>query len=331
MSNINETETSILAEAEKEPKKPVKIKNNLSMPRSRKIFIALMLAYPILHFLVFWLYVNINTFVISFQRFSYTSGKYVFVGMMNYINFFHNLGLSSSATLRHAIVNSILYLPFNNFILLPVSVICAYFLFKKVFMHRVFRVVFFFPSIISIVVLTMCFSFMFNTQFGPVVDILRSMGLSSWVPSNGFFGTPGLAQVMIFLYCLWAGIGYNVVLLTGAISRIPTEVLEAGMLDGITMRREMVSVVVPLIFPTISTLFIMGSMVMFTLFLQPMLLTSGGPNGTTYTIAYYIVDMVNNNRLEEAATAGILFSIVGIPVVQLIKWGMEKITPQVDF
>lgn len=45
---------------------------------------------------------------------------------------------------------SILYLPFNNFVLLPLSVVCAYFLFKGVFAHRVFRVVFFFPSIISI-------------------------------------------------------------------------------------------------------------------------------------------------------------------------------------
>ena len=308
-----------------------KIKNNLSMPRSRKIFIALMLAYPILHFLVFWLYININTFVISFERFSFTEGKNVFVGFLNYELFFRNLGLSSSATLRHAIVNSILYLPFNNFILLPISVICAYFLFKKVFAHRVFRVVFFFPSIISIVVLTMCFSFMFNTQFGPVVKILQALGWESLIPPNGFFGTPGLTQGMIFLYCLWAGIGYNVVLLTGAITRIPEEVLEAGKLDGIPMRKELFMVVVPLIFPTISTLFITGSMVVFTLFLQPMLLANGGPNGTTYTIAYYIVDMVNNNRLEEAATAGIIFSIIGIPIVQLIKWLMEKITPQVDF
>ena len=70
-----------------------KIKNNLSMPRSRKIFIVLMLAYPILHFLVFWFYININTFVISFERFSFAEGKNVFVGFMNYELFFSNLFL----------------------------------------------------------------------------------------------------------------------------------------------------------------------------------------------------------------------------------------------
>lgn len=70
--------TSTAEQTEFNSVQPKKIKNNLNMPRSRKIFIALMLAYPILHFLVFWLYININTFVISFERFSYTSGQNVF-------------------------------------------------------------------------------------------------------------------------------------------------------------------------------------------------------------------------------------------------------------
>ena len=308
-------------------KNGIKHKNSIR----RKIFITLMLAYPLLHFLIFWVYINFNTFVISFQQFSYTTGQDVWVGFENYRMFFKDLQFASSSTLKYAMFNSVLYLLFNNFVLLPISVVCAYLLFKKVLWHRLFRVVFFLPSIISIVVLTMAFSFMFNTQFGPVVKFMYSVGLNSMVPANGFFGTQGMAQGMIFLYCLWAGIGYNVVLLSGALSRIPEEILEAGKIDGIPMHKELLFIMIPLISPTVSTLFIMGTMVMFTLFLQPMLLTSGGPVGSTYTIAYYIVDMVKNNRLPEAATAGVLFSLVGIPFVQLIKRGVEAITPKVEF
>lgn len=301
------------------------------IPTSRKIFIICMLAYPVLHFLIFWGYVNIDTIVLSMQKFSMLEGKEVFVRFENYARFFEDWSLSTSQTLKHAIVNSIGFLIFNNFILLPISIVCAYLLFKKVLGYKVFRVIFFLPSIISAVVLTMAFSFMFNTQFGIVVKLLRDLKLDFLIPANGFLGTKGVAQRMIYLYCLWAGIGYNVLLLTGAISRVPEEILEAGKIDGIRMTRELFQVIVPLIFPTISTLFIMGSMVMFTLFLQPMLLTQGGPNGSTYTIAYYIVDLVNNNKIYEAAAVGILFSIIGIPIVQFIKWFMEKITPQVEF
>ena len=214
---------------------------------------------------------------------------------------------------------------------MPISIICSYVFHKKVFGHQVFRVIFFLPNIISVVVLTMAFRFMFNNQFGPMVELLRSLGLNDAIPPNGYFGTEGLSMMMIFAYCLWAGIGYNVLLLSGAISRLPIEVLEAGKVDGIGMTRELVQIIIPMIFPTISTLFITGSMVMFTLYLQPMLLTAGGPNGSTYTIAYYIVDMVNNNKLYDAAAAGIVFSIIGIPLVLAIKWFMEKITPQVEF
>ena len=310
---------------------------NVTVPKKKafftkkRIFIIAMLAYPILHFLIFWVYVNFNTIVLSFQRFSWTQNTEVFAEFDNYTRFFKTIIEGSTQNLRYAITNSIWFLVFNNFILLPISILCAYLFFRKVFGHQVFRVIFFLPNIISVVVLTMAFRFMFNNSFGPVVNLLRNVGLESWVPKNGFFGTVGLSQIMIFVYCLWAGIGYNVLLLSGSIARLPQEVLEAGYIDGIGMWREMVQIVVPMIFPTISTLFITGSMVMFTLYLQPMLLTAGGPNGTTYTIAYYIVDMVNNNKPYDAAAAGIVFSIIGIPLIQLIKWGMEKITPQIEF
>lgn len=317
----------ILFNEQQKEYKPI-IPKKQKMPTSKKIFIISMLAYPIIHFLIFWVYINFNTIIKSFQGFSYKTGGEVFVGMTNYINFFKAFS-SQSGQLKHAVVNSLLFFVFNNFILLPISIVCAYLLFKKVFMEKVFRVIFFLPNIISVVVLTMVFYFMFHDTFGPLYSVMKSIGFN--MPENGFFGTEGTAMVMIFVYCLWAGIGYNVLLLSGSIARIPTEVLEAGKIDGIGMMREFIQIVVPLIMSTVSTLFVTGSMVMFTLFLQPMLLTSGGPNYSTYTIAYYIVELVNNNRLYDAAAAGVISSIVGIPIIQGIKYLMEKITPNVEF
>ena len=226
-----------------------------------------------------------------------------------------------------AIKNSIGFFIFNNFILLPVSMVFAYLLFKKVFGEKIFRVVYFLPNIISIVVLSMCFKFMFDPKFGPINTVLQNLGFN--MPANGLFMEEGTSQIMIYVYCLWAGIGYNVLLLSGSVARIPTEIFEAGKIDGIGMVREFVQIVVPLIMSTVSTLFVTGSMVMFTLYLQPMLLTKG--QFGTYTIAYYIVDQVNAGSLYSAAAIGIIVSLVGIPLVQGFKWIMEKITPSVEF
>ena len=215
---------------------------------TRKLFIIAMLAYPIIHFLVFWLYINFNTIVLSFQRFSFSDGLDRFNGINNYIQFFKVFGAEDTASqiVVRAIGNSFAFFIFNNFILLPISIFFAYLLFKKVFAEKVFRIIFFLPNIISIVVLSMCFKFLLDPNFGPIHTLLENLGFN--MPINGVFMTEGegpisVAQIMIFAYCLWAGVGYNVLLLSGSIARIPTEILEAGKIDGIGMAREFVQIV----------------------------------------------------------------------------------------
>lgn len=300
------------------------------MPISRKIFIILMIAYPILQFLVFWLYVNFDTILMSFQRLDYNTGKETFVGFENYKWVFNEL--TTQEDLLNCIKNSVILFAVNNFVILPIAIFCAYIFYKKLPMSNVFRVLFFLPNIISIVVLTMAFSFMFDSSFGPVNTLLRAINLDKIIPRNGWFGDKSSAMSMVVTYCIWAGIGYDVVLLTGSINRIPVEIIEAGKIDGIPWYKELFHIVIPLIFPTITTLFVTGVTVIFTIFLQPMLLTNGGPfKHISGTIALYIVELVNNSNLYKAAAVGIIFSIIGIPLVQLIKFIMEKISPEVDY
>lgn len=296
----------------------------------RNLFIFLMLVYPVLHFLIFWLYVNINTVILSFSRYSFMQQKWIFVGLDNFRLLFEDFS-AINGIVKKSIYNSLIFFPFNNMVLLPISIICAYILFKKITGYKVFRVIFFLPSIISIVVLTMVYGFMLDSTFGPINDLLTYIGLGNIIPANGWLGDRTTAFPMILLYCLWAGIGYNIVLITGAIQRVPKEILESGELDGIGMWRELWSIIIPLIFPTITTLFIIGCTVVFTLFLQPMMLTQGGPNGQTMTIAYNIILFTKGNQLERAATMGLFFSLIGIPVIFGFKYFLEKITPQVDY
>lgn len=286
-----------------------------------------MLGFPIIHFAVFFLYININTLAMSFQRFSYSLGAAKFVGFDNFATLFQEM--SSKPILRKAIVNSLMFIPVTNGILLPLSLVSAYFLFRKVFLHRFYRTIFFIPSILSIVILTMVFSFMFDSTFGVVNDLLTRVGLEEL--RRTWFGDPRTAMPMVYLYCIWAGIGFNVVLLSSAITRISQEVIEYGRLEGIGMWNEMVRVVIPMIWPTVSTVFVLGTTSAFTIFLQPQLLTAGGPNGSSYTIALYIFEQVRAANYEYAATVGIFFAVVGVAVVMGFKKLMERIGPTVEY
>ena len=298
------------------------------------LFISLMLLWPLLHFFVFTIYINVDTILLSMQKVD-RYGNYYFCGLDNFISLFNDFYLDSSINvLNKAFVNSLLFFPVSNLVLLPCSIVVAYFFFKKVAGTKIFRVIFFLPSIISVVVLTMVYKFMFNSSFGPVDQIFKALNLGALIPAGGWFGTPDSSLALVYFYCIWSGIGYNVVLLQGAMSRVPYEVIESGMLDGIGIFREIVSVIVPMIFPTVSTMLIMGSTAIFTVFLQPMLLTGmenvNGVKTIALLVVYYTKSGSETMKIV-AATLGVFMSLIGVPLVLSFKWALEKITPSVEY
>lgn len=293
----------------------------------RNLFIGLMLLYPVLHMLVFTIYINFDTIRLCFQKFNFMTGETEFAGLYWFKKFFEEM--RTTYALKRSFINSMWFIPVTNFILLPISIVVAFFLHKKVPGAKAFRVVFFIPSIISIVILTMSFSFVFDSTFGIVNDLLTKLGLENW--KRTWLGDPNTAMPMVFLYCIWAGIGYNVVLLGGAMGRIPQEIQEYGQVEGIGLWTELTKVVIPMIWPTISTLFITGTTAAFTIFMQPKLLTGGGPNFSSSTISLFVVQQTESANLHWAATVGVMFSIIGIVVVLLIKSIIDRVNPEVEY
>lgn len=293
-------------------------------------FIILMLAYPLLHFAVFWGVVNFNSIVRTFQRYvaienGVVVNKWVFAGLQNFRNAWNSF---STADGKRIIINSIGYMIVSNFISLPLAIISSFFLFKKMPLAKVFRVIFFLPSIIPIVVLATVYRFQFDSQIGPISSIFRLFGAS---PPN-WFGLYPNSQYMIYLYCIWAGLGYNVLLLSGAIGRLPEELFEYSKLEGTPLMREMFGIVIPLIWPTITTTFLLGLSSVFGVMLQPMMIKQGDP--MVFTIAlriYNSVGAANEAARPEIIAYGLLLSVLALPVILLVRFIMERIYSDVEF
>ncbi len=281
-------------------------KTKKKMSRGTKIFIILMLAYPVLHFLISWVAVNFRSIMLLFQRMDYFTGEYKWVGFQNFQLFFRDLASDPDGARRY--INSLLYMPVTCFISVPLATFCSYCLFKKMPCASVFRVIFFLPNVIPVIALTIAFRLPFDPD-GFMYNIMRSLGYK-----GAFFGVAPNAQVMVFIYLIWAGLGYDVILLSGAMGRIPESVLESARLDGVGFFREFFSFTIPLVWPTLVTLNLVGMTTVLTVYLQPMLLTSG--KGGTGTISMYIFQIAQSgNNLEKAATMGFLCSFVWMPVV----------------
>ena len=115
-------------------------------------------------------------------------------------------------------------------------------------------------------------------------------------------------------------------LLGGALARVPVEVLEAGRLDGINTFQEIVKLVFPLLWPTISTFIILALTGLLTAS-GPILAMTKGAYETT-TISYWIYDKLyytGTSAYNEVSAMGLIFTCVGVPVILFLKWLIEKI------
>ena len=306
------------------------IKKKSKFRRSAIIFLCVMLAIPMVN-LCLSLYVQISVFPLSFQDFDIQSGTYKWVGFRNYIRLFQEF-VQVGSIFPIAVRNSLLFFVLNNFVLLPISVTFSFFLTKRMPLANFFRVIFFLPSIISAVVLTMLFVFMFDGSIGFMSSIFESLGMGGIIPEFGWFGDSNSAIVLLLIYCFWTGIGGNILLLSGAISRIPPEVIEVGRIEGLKYWGELFRVVFPLIGSTIAVLFMQGVTVIFTMFLPVKLITNGGPQGSTYTLALYVTNAIRDDgNLTSGATVGIILTIVGTPIIIGVRRLMEKVFPDCEY
>jgi len=271
------------------------------------IFVIVMLAYPVFHFLLMWFAVNINSILLTFEI--PVRNKLTFVGwdnlFYNYQTLFESFKLESTKSM---FLTSFLYIIVSCFITLPIALFFSYFIFKKIYAAGFFKVIFYLPSIIPLVILTLVFSMSLEPDVGLVSNFLALFNIKT---NDLFIGDN--AKWTVYFFCIWAGIGYDVILLTAGMSRIPREILESVKMDGVSPLKEFIYIIIPLTWPTITTLFILGMMSMFNVFLQPMFLTSGQYD--TMTIGLKIYQDSQGSGINSPATLGLFCSLIGAPII----------------
>ncbi|MBQ8196731.1 MAG: sugar ABC transporter permease [Clostridia bacterium] len=293
---------------------------------SAVIFIVSFLSIHIIWFLIYWACVNINSFLLAFQDFN---GNFTPQYVLNVLeDIFTKEALTSN--LGRCVVNTFIFaLRDALFIFFHLGI--AYFFYKKITGYRAFQIIFYLPGIISEVALAMAFKHFVGDK-GPIVEMLLNSGIIETAPSlletelddRGFW-------TMLF-YTIWLGWGGNMLLLGGALARVPLEVVESARLDGVGSGRELVSIILPLVWPTMSTLFLLKLTTMFTAS-GPALVLMGNnamnqhAGNIAFYIYYYSVYARDDNMVS---AAGLVFTTIGVPLVMFLRWLVEKV-PVVEY
>lgn len=302
------------------------------------LFVALMLIYPIAQFLIMWIGVNINSIFLTFKSFN-SDGALVWLSQSSvwdkndiWNSIFYNyktlFGSFSSSQVRSMFSASLVYFVISCLVTLPISMFFSYFVFKKILGNAFFKVIFFLPCILPLFILTMVYSLSFDPNGGLLPGLLNALHIDYGSFFDNFFIAKN-AKWAVWLFCIWAGIGYDVILLTAGMSRIPRDILESCKMDGVSPMKEFFKIIIPLTWPTITTLFIFGMMSVFNVTFQPFFLTQG--NYDTMTIGLRIYWDSGGSGLQGPATLGLFCSIVGAPIIVATRWGMNKCFKNVGF
>lgn len=299
--------------------------NKYNNPFRIKLFIFCMLVIPISCFLIYGVYANLGGVVMSFQNFSREKGEVVFVGLENYKKFFE---LFKQYDYGHLIKVSCGYFAVVLFISLPISILVSFFLYKGVPFSKLIVVILFLPNILPMSLLAEYYRQLFDPGNGVLYHLFNTILGFTKETAPSYLSNPEYANWMLYLYTVWFGFGYNAILIWGAMTRVPKEVVESAKLDGANLFVEFFKITVPIIWPTLSMILVITCMVPFTIYMQPMMITFNGQADTT-TFALLAIQQLTTDPYY-AAVISVLTACVSIPFVLLVRKLLDKVFPVVE-
>lgn len=272
----------------------------------------------ILSFFIFYLYPLLSTIIMSFQNI--VPGEVTFIGLENYRQL-------NDEHFFIAIKNSFLYTVLTIAVLIPIPIIFATILNSNNFAgSRIFRSIFFVPSLISVVVAGTVIRLLFASSDSAFINsILIKLGMESqsWLMAGRTH-----AMFLLVIIALWRWTGINIVYFMSGLQAIPNELYEAADIDGANFLQKFRVITLPLLKPIIifvTTISILGG---FSMFEESYILWGGNsPNNIGLTMVGYVYRKgFQSGDLGMGSAVGIvlLLIILIISIVQLVFWGFFK-------
>lgn len=304
----------------------VLLNNKNRRKRNWWLFVISFLILPVINFFVFYVFVNFDSFLMAFQRPVYGSGfGATDWSLENFTKIFDMLSVSKNGVLIQAILNTLLFYVAGMVIGLPLSLLMSYFIYKKIYAYKLFRFVTYLPNIITSSALVILFKNAVGPG-GPLNAIVTLCGGEYFDP----LVRDETAIWMILFYSLSFGFGTNMIVLNGAMTGINKEMLEAAELDGCNWFQEFWYIILPSVWPTVSTIIVLST-AGFLGSSGPILAFSKG-DYKTMTLSFYIYQLVSGagtgkQDVYMASAIGVLMTIVSFPIAMLAKhlaYGKEE-------
>ncbi|MGG7059054.1 carbohydrate ABC transporter permease [Clostridium nigeriense] len=254
----------------------------MNKKKSQKRFIFACMAPAVILVTIFMVIPTFNVFRMSLYKWGGLSNNKTFQWFENFKI------LSKDQNFLQSIQNSILVITLVTIITLVIAVFFAAVLSKEnVKGKNFFRVIFYIPNILSVVVISAIFGAIYDPQAGLLNSILGFLNLDNL--KKMWMGDPNIVIYSLIFALIWQAIGYYMVMYMASMASIPESFYEAAGLDGAGKIKQFFTITLPLIWDNIRTTltFFVISTVNLS-FLMVQIMTSGGPNGQTEVFLSYM-------------------------------------------
>lgn len=272
----------------------------------------------VVFFLLFVAYPLIFSFILVFNRWNIVTPM-EWIGLKNFYRLF------SDPLFVKSIVNTLTFLLIHIPLQIAIALGFALLLNSKLKFRSFFRTLYFLPVVVSGVVVTILWQQLYAYDTGLLNKLLLLVGLSKvpWIV-NADIAMPSVA-----IMATWKNVGIYIVMFLVGLQNVPNELYESANLEGASKLQQFFKITLPLVNPTVVVVLVLSTIGGFSLFVEPYVLTGGGPMQSTLSAVLYIYNQAFYfNHMGYAATLGFVFALI-IFIIVLVQKKTVEMEPMV--
>ncbi|MEW9700375.1 carbohydrate ABC transporter permease [Paenibacillus sp. SI8] len=260
----------------------------------------LFISPQMLIFLVFLVYPIIEGIRLSLYRINYQTEK--FVGLDNYVSLFND------PVFFKALINTVVFVVFIVILTVGFALFVASAVFDKNAKYVSFiRGSYYVPVMVSMVVMSMVWSFLLNPANGLISYFSQEAGFGT---VNLLGKTTTVMPVIIFV-TFATNVGQAIILYIAAMLGVPKDLFEAAEVDGASRWQVISKILIPSVQSTTVYIGIINIIAVLKIFVVIQLLTGGGPNNASVTLMYYLYNNAfKYNQLGIASAVGVIMFVI---------------------
>ncbi|MDQ3015667.1 MAG: sugar ABC transporter permease [Bacteroidota bacterium] len=268
----------------------------------------------ILHVCVFVL------FPVGFSLFL-TFHEWNIIGPMKYIGLTNYEKLLMDDYFLKSIRNTLVFLAIHIPLQIVIALGLALVLNQKIWFRAFFRGAFFMPVVVSGVVITIMWQQLYGYEMGSINTLLMALGFDK----VGWLIDPKWAMPSIAIMATWKNVGLYIILFLVGLQSVPKSLYEAADLEGASGWQKFWYITLPVINPTVVMVMILSTIGGFSLFIEPYVMTGGGPlNSTLSSVLYIYKQGFFYYHMGYAATLGLIFALLILVVIFIQRRVIDK-------